>query len=221
MVEFIKSIFHNFDERICFFKSLSDKSVVLDIGCGSGNNGFLLRKYFQQIEIHGVDIYHSDDLPGYYKFCSVDLNIEKLPFPDDYFDAVIFTHVIEHLINIDIIGLEINRVMKKYSKIYLETPNWTSILVPSFGINRKQHGPFNFYDDFTHSRPWTKHSLFEFLSQCCSLDKIKVGTVRNWLKFPIDSVLFIFTIFTRNRRISIASFWNLYGWCIYGIGYKI
>lgn len=157
---------------------------------------------------------------GFYSYKQVDLDNGVLPFPDEYFDAIIFTHVIEHLSKPLQLGKEIHRVLKKGGKIYVEAPNWTTILVPSFGFHREQHGPFNFYDDPSHIKPWTKQGLFSFLLQSCSLTTIKVGNTRNWLRIPLNFVFIIYGLLTSNRTYIMSSFWNLYGWCIYGIGTK-
>lgn len=110
--------------------------------------------------------------------------------------------------------------MKRGGAIYLETPNWTSTLVPSFGFHREQHSPFNFYDDHTHTKPWTKHSLYEFLSQSCELKVYSVGTVRNIFRIPKNIYDIVLSIGSGNRNKLISAFWNIYGWCIYGIGIK-
>jgi SAM-dependent methyltransferase len=185
-----------------------------------GNNGISLKSLHPDMEIHGVDIISEDLPPGFYFYKAVNLDLGVLPYPDDYFDAVLFTHVIEHLQSPLRLGKEISRVMKKGARIYVETPNWTTLLVPSFGFHREQHGPFNFFDDPTHQKPWSKHSLFEFLFQHCGLSINKIGTVRNWVRIPLDVLIIPLGIFKAERNYLVSSFWNLYGWCIYGIATK-
>ena len=80
---------------------------------------------------------------------------------------------------------------------------------------------FNFYDDPTHIKPWTKHGIYEFLSANCKLNVKKVGIVRNWIKVPLDLIIITGGFLTGNRRRIISSFWNIYGWCVYGIGEKL
>ena len=220
MLNFLKDLVINLGDKQKFYLSLNNESKILDIGCGIGRNAMFIKRYFKDIEYHGVDILDSNKIDNFINFKNVNLNINKLPYKDNYLDILIFTHVIEHLNNPLDLGSEINRVLKKGGRIYVEAPNWSSILVPSFGFNRNQHNPFNFYDDPTHVKPWTKHGIYEFLSDYCKLKVSKVGIVRNFVKLFLDPFIIIIGLFTGNRRRIISSFWNIYGWCVYGIGVK-
>lgn len=220
MRDFLKRIINRFDSRRTFIRSLPESGRVLDLGCGSGHNGIALNAIHAAIEVHGVDIVHQPDVPSFYSFKIVDLDDGALPFPDNYFDAVLFTHVIEHLRSPLNLGREIHRVMRKGARIYVETPNWTTLFAPSLGFHREQHSPFNFYDDPSHVKPWSKHGLFEFLFQGCELRVMKVGNTRNWMRIPIDCFVLLYGLSTANRPYVVSSFWNLYGWCIYGAAIK-
>ncbi len=162
---------------------------VLDLGWGTGNNGIALKAVSKDIEVYGVDIIPEDQVSSSYKYESVDLDKGILPYPDAYFDIVLFTHVIEHLRSPLRLAKELERVMKKGAKIYVESPNWTTLFVPSFGFKRNQHSPFNFFDDHTHVKPWSKHGLFEFLSQGCKCHVTKLSNTRNWFEIPFDFLI--------------------------------
>jgi SAM-dependent methyltransferase len=220
MKRIIKAFIHKFDKKGDFFRDIPSSAKILDIGCGRGYNGIYLKTLQTSCEVYGIDILPDSSVPDFYIYKNVDLDKGILPYPDDFFDIILFTHVIEHLYSPLSLGKEINRVMKKQAKIYIETPNWTTMLVPSFGFHREQHNPFNFFDDPTHVRPWSKHGIFEFLYEGCSLYVEKVGTVRNWLRVPQNLVRILNGLITGNRSIVISSFWNVYGWCIYAIGRK-
>lgn len=204
--------------RLLFYKSIPCNATVLDIGCGSGAISKAVKLHQKAVIIYAVDLYKSPDLPSDISFCAIDIDLEKLPFPDSTFDVILFTHVIEHLRNPLFVASEIRRVLKQDGIIYLETPNWISTLVPSFGFCRKLHNPFNFYDDPTHVRPWTKQGVFEFLFQGCSCEVNKVGTVRNFYQFPVNILEIIKGVIKRDRSRIIPHFWNVYGWCIYAVG---
>ena len=220
MLKQFRSYLHRQDARQRFYRRLSDRAKVLDLGCGSGINGASLKKLYPSIDLYGIDIVPDADAPGSYVYKRVDLDDSVLPFPDDEFDAVIMTHVIEHLRSPLTLGKEIRRVLKGGGMFYVEAPNWTSALVPSFGFHREQRNPFNFFDDPTHIRPWTKQSLFVFLSGACGLRVAKVGTVRVWLRVPFDFFMILWALGRGNRERFVTSLWNIYGWCIFGVGVK-
>jgi len=216
----LKELILNNGVKQKFFLSFQKESRVLELGCGIGRNVMFIKNYYNNIEYHGVDILNKEKVDKYIDYKNCNLENNKLPYEDNYFDKIIFTHVIEHLKDPLPLGSEINRVLKSGGKIYVEAPNWSSILVPSFGFHREQHNPFNFYDDPTHIKPWTKHGIYEFLSDNCDLKVAKVGIVRNWIRIPFDILIVIYGLISGNRRRIISSFWNIYGWCVFGIGKK-
>jgi 2-polyprenyl-3-methyl-5-hydroxy-6-metoxy-1,4-benzoquinol methylase len=80
---------------------ISGSNRILDIGCGSGPLGALLRKYGHQIEIVGIDK-DSKALetaaPSYDRVFSMDLDaFVGIPYPQGYFDAIVLADVLEHL----------------------------------------------------------------------------------------------------------------------------
>jgi SAM-dependent methyltransferase len=203
-----------------FLRNLKAPARVLDLGCGGGYNSTVLIEHHPDLEIHGIDLIDESAVPSFITYKKIDLNRAEMPYPDGYFDAIVCTHVIEHLIAPMNLGPEINRVLKPSGSIYVEAPNWTSMLVPSFGFKREQHDPFNFFDDPSHIRPWTRHGLFAFLSQSCALEVKEVGTVRNWRRIPFDGPILIYGLVRGKRGLVVSSFWNIYGWSIYGVAEK-
>ena len=216
----LKDLILNNGVKQKFFLSFQKDFKILELGCGIGRNAMFIKKYLNEVEYHGIDILPKEKVDSFINFRNVNLEESELPYETNYFDAIIFTHVLEHLNNPLSLGNEINRILKRGGRIYVEAPNWSSILVPSFGFHREQHNPFNFYDDPTHIKPWTKHSIYEFLSENCKLKVEKVGIVRNWIRIPLDLFIIIFGFISGNRKRIISSFWNIYGWCVFGIGEK-
>jgi ubiquinone/menaquinone biosynthesis C-methylase UbiE len=201
--------------RRSFFRSLTAPGRILDLGCGSGANSKELHDVWPLAELHGIDLQQDVLLPDYVHFARVDLDGEMLPYPDGYFDAIVFSHVVEHLKNPLTVAAEINRVMRPGAELYMEAPNWTSALVPSFGFHREQKNPTNFYDDPTHLRPWTKQALFGYAADNCALKVSKVGTVCNWWRLPFDIPLLFVALATGRRDYMINAIWNMTGWAIY------
>jgi SAM-dependent methyltransferase len=75
---------------------------VLDVGCGSGTDLLSLRAVIQEAELHGLDI-----MPMNIDLCRskgietqlANLECDRIPHPDGFFDVVIANQVFEHLKN--------------------------------------------------------------------------------------------------------------------------
>ena len=96
------------EEVISFGKNLNPNSVILDFGCGEKPYYPLLREKSKRYV--GVDISDSPER-------NPNMNIiikpgEKIPYPSNYFDAIICTQVFEHIENINFYSKELTRVLK-------------------------------------------------------------------------------------------------------------
>ena len=203
-----------------FFLQLKDSKRILEIGCGRGGNCSQIHSLFPGIEIYGVDLIPQSEVPAFVHYTRVDLENGRLPFENNSFDAVLAIYVLEHIQNAIKLGTEINRIMKNGGLIFIEVPNWTTMFVPSFGFHRVQHNPFNFFDDPSHVKIWTKQSLFEFLDQGCCFSTKKIGTNRNWAALFFNFFQIIKGLCTGRRERVLLPFWNIFGWNIYAIGSK-
>lgn len=216
----IRDLLKSQEPRILFLKSLAPDAKVLDLGCGIGHNFTLLHSMHPQSIVYGIDIIPPEAVEPRMRYSRCDLEAGKLPFEDETFDAVLCTHLLEHLRDPLKLGHDINRVLKPGGKIYVEAPNWTTLFVPSISFQRKQHGPFNFFDDPTHLKPWSQHGLYVFITQSCLLNNLKTGIARVWWRIPLDLAIIVVSLLSKNRSHLLAAFVNIYGWCCYGIGVK-
>jgi len=95
---------------------------ILEVGCGTGAILAELVKRGIGTSHKGVDIaapgIHVD--PGATNLSLLEYDGETIPFPDDSFDFVYASHVIEHVLNPRGFLAEISRVAKRL--IYLEVP---------------------------------------------------------------------------------------------------
>ncbi len=100
-----------------------DRRSILDIGCGGGSTLVASKDYFSNFS--GIDIVdeRANDLPIRIDFSKVDLNFEKLPFPDSAFDMVTAFQTIEHLENPFFVMREAKRVLKPDGLFMLSVPN--------------------------------------------------------------------------------------------------
>ncbi|MDZ7266240.1 MAG: class I SAM-dependent methyltransferase [candidate division KSB1 bacterium] len=220
MLKRLQNVLLHFDPRRQFFRRLRGSQNILDLGCGDGKNCLELREMNPSLQFYGIDLREPEGIPPFIHYHRLDLNTASLPYNNQFFDAILLVHVIEHLDNPAHLGGEIQRLLKPGGMIYIETPNWTTMFLPSFGFYREQGYPFNFFDDHTHKRPWSKQGLFEYVRQDCSLEVEKVATRRNWPKLFFDPLILLCALVGAKRPFVVSCFWNLVGWCIYAIGVK-
>jgi SAM-dependent methyltransferase len=109
-----------------FFKGIGNQDGSrlshLDVGAGQGQLICRLRDRFN-ITSSACD-YHSDrfNVPGV-EMLDINLNKDPLPYPDNSFDIVTCSEVVEHLENYRRLVSEIYRVTKKDGLVVLTTPN--------------------------------------------------------------------------------------------------
>jgi 2-polyprenyl-3-methyl-5-hydroxy-6-metoxy-1,4-benzoquinol methylase len=110
-------------DRELLVKKYVHGNIILDLGCGQGKMGTLLKKH----RLYGIDIEKESakqaKLKNYYQTVALDFDHHKLPFNSSFFDTVFSMEVIEHLF--DPIGIlnEVNRVLKKKGTLLISVPN--------------------------------------------------------------------------------------------------
>lgn len=109
-----------------FLPYLNPRQSILDAGCGEGNLSCLVAQ--EDISVVGVDISAAnvraacalaEAKGGQVQFQQADC--EKLPFPDNSFDVVMSSHVLEHLPNLEQGLAEIYRVTRSLALIAMPT----------------------------------------------------------------------------------------------------
>lgn len=94
--------------------------TILDAGVGMGR---ILAK-FPELDCHGVDI-----ATGYLPYAAaagidaIQADIENLPYPDERFDYVLCTDVLEHVLDLNACLRELERVLKKDGLLFLRVPD--------------------------------------------------------------------------------------------------
>jgi SAM-dependent methyltransferase len=211
-----------FDQRHKFIGKLPQGSKVADLGSGEGVWIKKLMEFRPDIFFEAVDIKdHSGQMPGSVKFHRCDFLKENLPFRDGSFDAIMIMHVIEHLIDPNLILRECRRVLKPGGQIYIETPSLRSLFVPSFNVKKyneknDMQGPYNFYDDPTHIRPYSRFALCQ-LFRNNGFHVEEIGYARNLMLFFLTPFYVIFGLLMRKRILMTYAVSNFVGWTIYGI----
>ena len=142
------------------------------------------------------------------------------PFAAGEFDAVISTHLLEHLPPPRIGGVvdEIQRVVKPGGRVYLEAPGIRSVLFPSVRYGLAQAGlgagPANFYDDITHVQPFTLGRLYKLLAGR-RFAGVRVGVYRNKLFLLAAPGLLLGGLLLRRRLWIVTALYHLGGWAVY------
>ncbi len=97
--------------------------AALDLGCGGGSTLEALAEHFSKL--YGVDLsmYLSVRMAEKVAFNKVDLNFDRLPYPDEMLDVVTAFQVIEHLENPFFVAREINRVLRPGGLFIFSVPN--------------------------------------------------------------------------------------------------
>ena len=213
LFQYIKKHKIKFLFRFFGIPQIPEESVrILDIGCGSGYQLLTLKELYPHLELYGVDLLRTEDLPETINFYAVDLEKDNLPFEQESFDFIICRGVIEHVNNPSKIFTEAYRLLKKGGTFHILTENWTSIFIPSTSINLTRYGT-NFYDDYTHIRPYTKKSLYRlFLST--GFSNISINIERNLfiiLSFPLLLILQLTKKFDVGRLL-----YEIFGYDLFG-----
>jgi 2-polyprenyl-3-methyl-5-hydroxy-6-metoxy-1,4-benzoquinol methylase len=129
-----KEIAHKFINKISYKITIPPKpgGKILDVGCGDGSG--LLKLKEAGWETYGVEI---SDLAAQYARENYDLNVftgivEDAMFDDEFFDAIILSHVVEHLYDPKSTLNEINRILKNGGMLVLGLPNVNSFEAKNF-----------------------------------------------------------------------------------------
>jgi SAM-dependent methyltransferase len=115
-------------------------ACYLDMGGSDGSLTVQIGQALNAEEIHVVDISDEALVIAASKGLQthkVDLNSQRLPFPDAHFDFITMVEVLEHLVDTDHALREANRVLKPLGYLLITTPNlasWRNRILLLFGF---------------------------------------------------------------------------------------
>ena len=112
---------------------LKNDGVLLDVGCGEGRHIFGVMQDYPLMKCIGIDMDHESIKiaeEGYDYFKSISQagaeflkgSAYNIPFPDNFFDLVICSEVLEHLHEYNDAVKEMHRVLKPGGKLYASVP---------------------------------------------------------------------------------------------------
>ena len=143
-----------------------------------------------------------------------DVELEKFPFPDNYFDFVLMMDVFEHLIRNPLHSIrEINRVLKSNGRLVLSTPNFFALnnLISLFFTGRTKLNIANTLDIgrssfgyMGHFREYTRNEMFDILNLCrfriIDMYYVFGGERNNFLGYIVTKML----SFLRNEMVFVC-----------------
>lgn len=153
------SLFWQYHPRFRSFKVFpTQNSTVLDLGSGSGGLYFwkeYLPPFRSDLKMAAVDLYEGPYFKYYEQYSLINLDESALPFPDQSFDFIISSHLIEHVADWKSLLVKCDKVLKPNGIIYIETPSKHTIDLPVKNFYIEKGFPCqitNFFDDGTHTQ---------------------------------------------------------------------
>ncbi len=194
-------------------KSFGNKHFkLLDVGCGN-HSPSKTKLIFPNCEYYGLDLdktYNNDEKDFEVTTQFYELDLTKLDYsiiPENYFDFIRMTHVIEHLYNGDEVLKALLPKLKKGGFFYIEYPGKKSLKLPSM------HGTLNFHDDPTHVRVYSVEELKKiFESSSCRV--LSAGTRRNTWNIIAMPVKIVASAIKR-KKLRGDIFWDITGFAEY------
>ncbi len=201
-----------------FYKSLRNEAFnYLDVGAGSGSPS-KTAMFFSKINYYGIDreSYRNSEedmrlMKEYYQMDLTELKFDKIP--DNNFNVLMMSHVIEHLHNGDKVIEGLISKLKKGGKIYIEYPGKRSTRLPSM------RDTLNFYDDETHVRIYSIDEIETLLEQH-GFKILKSGT-RRYLPYILALPITLITETIKKGYLPGGVFWDLLGFAEYVYAEKL
>ena len=179
------------DTRARFVAGTPRAGALLDLGSSDGETLGHIAELRPDVRLFAADqAGQPEKYPAGCQFQRVNLDQEKLPWPDRSMDAITCMHLIEHLKDLSLVVREAFRLLKPEGRIYFETPHPKSLMLSSPRGAAAGTFTLNFFDDPTHVRPVSIGALARQVRNA-GLAVVASGTSRNWL-FAAAYPLFMF-----------------------------
>lgn len=127
---------------------------VLDLGCGGGRHAFEAARRGARVVAADLDLAELKDvrqlfdemraageLPDGSRGTAVGANALQLPFPDDTFDHVIASEVMEHITDDTAAAAELARVLRPGGTMAVTVPSWFPEKI-CWALSDEYHAPF-------------------------------------------------------------------------------
>ena len=153
----LEDVFQGSVDRFCDIAlALQDTHRVLDVGAGHG----LLLSFLKELghECHGLDVIdqvsaHPDTYGKgiVFKVCNVEA--DRIPYPDEFFDAVVCCQVLEHFTHSHLPAMkEMWRVLRPGGIVEVDVPNVACFRNRS-RILRGKNITYDYAEHYLHAQP--------------------------------------------------------------------
>jgi SAM-dependent methyltransferase len=205
-----------------FALALPAGARVLDVGCWDASFGRKALAWGRGDLLQaGVDReVPPGTLPPDFEFKLTALDKDPLPFDDEVFDAVVLSHVLEHVPDpVRLVG-EAFRVLRSGGALYVETPSERSLLFPSMPFGVEHSRSLNFYDDPTHvGRPQTVQSLHRMFLMFGARVLAVRRIVFPWILLRSPWLL-TRALVTKDAALLEITVWRAFGFAVFGTAVK-
>ncbi|MEI6392337.1 MAG: class I SAM-dependent methyltransferase [Verrucomicrobiota bacterium] len=169
------------DTRARFVAATPLSGALLDLGSSDGETLGHIAELRPDLRLFAADVAgQPQQYPAGCQFRKVDLEREKLPWPERSMDAITCMQLIEHLKDLTLLLAETARLIKPGGRIYFETPHPKTLALPSPRGAAAGTFTLNFFDDPTHVRPVVMGALAQQV-RGAGLEVVASGISRNWL----------------------------------------
>lgn len=202
--------------RFIYAKFHNRKFSLLDVGCGYNAPSKTL-SHFPNCVYYGLDKetteLNENDLLSMKQFYKVDLAAGDLSaVPDDTFDVILVSHVIEHIRNgVDIL-VELTSKLRKGGLIYIEYPGVRSLNMP-----HAKAGFLHFCDDPDHVRVYELHQIANALLDA-QLHILSAGRRRDPVRILLSPLLLLRGALRGD--LWSGGIWDLAGICEFALARK-
>lgn len=150
--KFIQELYWKRLERTLGITCNFPAKTVLDMGCGEGVFLPSLSGNYESVYGIDLDIAIAEKIKELYQLTNVKLfeeNIINNNFEDNYFDIIFAASVLEHFKDLDMLFVELKRILKKNGRLIFSSPTETKL----YELCRKMFGVVKPADHY--------HSVFE------------------------------------------------------------
>jgi len=137
-----------------------EPKTILEIGCAAGHLTKFTQDLFPKAKVWGIDIYKPAIIEAKMRYPEINFQVadaHKLPFNKNYFDLVLCSETIEHVLEPAKMLAEIKRVLKTDGRVVLEMDSGSPLfrfiwyVWTHFGKGRVWHG--------SHLHPFSEKEL--------------------------------------------------------------